>query len=110
MIAHIRPAQIARRASLSQFCTLPRRANHNDDLGHPASPRRGVARDRHDTRGGEAVAVRCRSMRIAHADERCITDAKSCGPGLPVLRPAQRVSVVAMGAIKPVPKESAYKR
>ena len=49
-------------------------------------------------------------MRIAHADERCITDAKSCGPGLPVLRPAQRVSVVAMGAIKPVPKESAYKR
>src|SRR3569833_1524636 len=55
--AHIPNAQIARRASLPRLCTLRRRANHLDAPGHPASPRRGVARDRHDTRGGDAVDV-----------------------------------------------------
>src|SRR5947199_10258086 len=55
--AYIAHAQIARRAILPQFCLLPRRANHHDALAHPASPRRGVARDRHDTRGGDAVDV-----------------------------------------------------
>ncbi|MFC5323166.1 hypothetical protein [Bradyrhizobium oligotrophicum] len=39
-------------------------------LRHPASPKRGVARDRHDTRGGEAMAADCRSMLIWRADER----------------------------------------
>src|SRR5689334_4710320 len=110
-LAHIRHARIARRASLSHLCTLRRRANHDDHLGHPASPRRGVARDRHDTRGGDVVDVKPRSM-LAHADERCVTDVKSCGPGIPVLMPrATRVARCRdIGAIKPVPRESAYKR
>jgi hypothetical protein len=34
---------------------LPRRANHNDALAHPASVKRDVSADRHDTWGGDAV-------------------------------------------------------
>jgi hypothetical protein len=34
---------------------LRRRANHGDALGHPASMKRGVSADRHDTWGGDAV-------------------------------------------------------
>jgi hypothetical protein len=32
-----------------------RRANHGDPLAHPASMKRGVSADRHDTWGGDAV-------------------------------------------------------
>jgi hypothetical protein len=34
---------------------LLRRANHNDALAHPASVKRDVSADRHDTWGGDAV-------------------------------------------------------
>jgi hypothetical protein len=34
---------------------LRRRANHNDALAHPASMKRDVSADRHDTWGGDAV-------------------------------------------------------
>jgi hypothetical protein len=34
---------------------LLRRANHNDALAHPASMKRDVSADRHDTWGGDAV-------------------------------------------------------
>jgi hypothetical protein len=34
---------------------LHRRANHNDAPAHPASMKRDVSADRHDTWGGDAV-------------------------------------------------------
>src|SRR5579859_6739138 len=34
---------------------LPRRANHDDLLAHPASMKRDVSADRHDTWGGDAM-------------------------------------------------------
>jgi hypothetical protein len=45
------------------------------------------------------------------SDERLsVRTAKSCGPGLPVLRPCDNAfHALRKGAIKPVPKESAYK-
>ena len=36
---------------------LRRRANHGDALAHPASMKRDVSADRHDTWGGDAVAA-----------------------------------------------------
>jgi hypothetical protein len=47
---------------------------------------RGVARDRHDTRGGEAVDVLVRSASDARTND-ADADVKSCGPGIPVLMP-----------------------
>jgi len=37
---------------------------------HPASSKRGVARDRHETRGGVAVAVTALASVLDHADEQ----------------------------------------
>jgi len=34
---------------------LRRRANHDDALAHPASMKRDVSADRHDTWGGDAM-------------------------------------------------------
>src|ERR1700726_1040449 len=57
---------------------LLRRANHNDALGHPASMKRDVSADRHDTWGGDAMDAEGTS------DERGLRrTAKSCGPGAP---------------------------
>jgi len=52
---------------------------------HPASLRRGVARDRHDTRGGEAMAAKCRSVSFGCADERHDVDVKSQRADTPML-------------------------
>ena len=38
-----------------RYLRLLRRANHNDALAHPASVKRDVSADRHDTWGGDAV-------------------------------------------------------
>ncbi len=46
---------------------------------------RGVARDRHDTRGGDAVAARVRASSREHADERSLADVKSQRPDTPML-------------------------
>jgi hypothetical protein len=47
-----------------------------------------------------------------HEDERHGADVKSCGPGVPVLAPAQCAerALSQTGAIKPVPGETTYKR
>ena len=37
------------------YSRLLRRANHNDALAHPASMKRDVSADRHDTWGGDAM-------------------------------------------------------
>ncbi|MGJ5179931.1 DUF3658 domain-containing protein [Bradyrhizobium oligotrophicum] len=50
------------------------------------TPARGAYRDRHETRGGDAVGARCRSMAFGSADERLGRTVKSHGPGLPTLR------------------------
>jgi hypothetical protein len=65
---------------------LPCRANHNDALAHPASPRRGVARDRHDTRGGDAVGMSVLQRDFIARTNNIDVPVKSCGSGLPVLR------------------------
>ncbi|MGY3451798.1 hypothetical protein [Bradyrhizobium sp. USDA 4353] len=49
------------------------------------SHRRGVARDRHDTRGGERWPRSCRSVGVARADERHDVDVKSQRAGTPML-------------------------
>jgi len=58
------------------------------------------------------VAVERRSTFFLRADERRITDVKSCGPGLPVLRSSPRIATSSRttGATKPVPEEITYKR
>jgi hypothetical protein len=75
--------------------------------------REGRTRGRHDMRGGDAVAVSGRSVISIMPTNDCDADVKSCGPGLPELRPSRpqrsRVALVT-GAIEPVPGESAYKR
>jgi hypothetical protein len=43
---------------------------------------RGVARDRHDTRGGDAV-----DAEVAQTNAT-LADVKSCGPGIPTLMPS----------------------
>jgi hypothetical protein len=81
---------------------LPCRANHPDALAHPASSKRGVARDRHDTRGGDAVDV------VAPPDEwRRHGRSSRVVPAPRCWRQACRRSRAAqvMGARKPVPKE-----
>ena len=52
---------------------------------HPVSLRRGVARDRHDTRGGEAMAAEVPQRGETCADERQLADVKSQRPGTPML-------------------------
>ncbi|UFZ01967.1 hypothetical protein LQG66_21925 [Bradyrhizobium ontarionense] len=52
---------------------------------HPASPR-GAFRDRHETRGGDAVAARCRSMSFnGMRTNDALADVKLRGPGAPML-------------------------
>jgi hypothetical protein len=53
---------------------------------HPVS-RRGAFRDRHGTRGGDAVDVRRRSAGLARTNDASRT-VKSCGPGAPELAPS----------------------
>jgi len=64
---------------ICRICSrLLRRANHDDALGHPASMKRDVSADRHDTWGGDAVDAEGTS------DERGLKrTAKACGPGAP---------------------------
>ncbi|CCD87075.1 hypothetical protein BRAO285_220019 [Bradyrhizobium sp. ORS 285] len=74
---------------------------------------RGVARDRHDTRGGDAVAARDRSVLSNEgADERSVADVKSQRPDTPKLVfPVACASIVA--AWWPTSRrtrETAYKR
>ena len=52
---------------------------------HPASLGRGVARDRHDTRGGERWPWFCRSVSLGCADERLGVDVKSQRADTPML-------------------------
>jgi hypothetical protein len=60
---------------------LRRRANQNDLLAHPASMKRDVTANRHDTWGGDAMDA------DGTSDERGPKrTAKSRGPGLPTLR------------------------
>jgi hypothetical protein len=47
---------------------LPCRANHNDLFAHPASMKRDVSADRHDTWGGDAVDAMARATNVAGAD------------------------------------------
>ena len=47
---------------------LRRRANHNDALAHPASMKRDVSADRHDTWGGDAMDAAARETNVAKAD------------------------------------------
>ena len=57
---------------------LLRRANHDDALAHPASMKRDVSADRHDTWGGDAMDAN------GTRDERgLMRTAKSCGSGAP---------------------------
>ena len=47
---------------------LRRRANQNDALAHPASMKRDVSADRHDTWGGDAMDAAARETNVAKAD------------------------------------------
>jgi hypothetical protein len=57
--------------------------NMDDDYIPPRQE--GRTRGRHDTRGGDAMDVSARSASDAPTND-ADADAKSCGPGLPVLR------------------------
>src|SRR5690349_14241699 len=50
------------------FACLSCRANHNDDLGHPASMKRGVSADRHERGGGERWTQDARETNARIAD------------------------------------------
>lgn len=75
--------------------------------------REGRTRGRHDTWGGDAVAVSGRSVDSAMPTNDCDADVKSCGPGLPVLRPRGSCPLrgrPATGTRTPIPGASTYKR
>src|ERR1700749_2117929 len=59
---------------------LLRRANHNDALAHPASMKRDVSADRHDTWGGDAMDAEARRTKA-----RVPRSTKPCGPDTPML-------------------------
>jgi hypothetical protein len=71
---------------------------------------RGAFRDRHERGAWDAVGALDCSVSHLMPTDNLVRTVKSCGPGIPVLVPAQRLGVVAKtGAIKPVPGESTYK-
>ena len=65
---HARHARTARRANLLHNCPLRRRADQSDPPAHPASKKRDVSADRHDTWGGDAMDVAARETNVAKAD------------------------------------------
>ncbi len=103
-----------RTASLPQTTNFPLSFFQKSCMTPPILPHReGRTRGRHDMRGGDAVAVSGRSVTSVMPTNDVDADVKSCGPGLPVLRPSGRCPLrgaQATGARTPVPEEITYKR